>query len=95
MLLSFCSWAFYPGAVVESYCNSSGNSLHFNGQFSESYVSTLEYHITADTFVQFELITTCTSSSALQYYIKLEYSKDGGLTWDMVSITDVLVNQLL
>ena len=84
--LSFCSWAFYPGGVIESYCNSYGNSLHFNGQFPGSYLSTLEYHITADTFMQFDLITTCTSNTALQYYIELEYSKDGGLTWDVVRV---------
>ena len=84
--LSSYSLAFYPGGVVESYCSSEGNSLHFNGQFLGSYLSTLEYHITADTFMQFDLITTCASNTALQYYIKLEYSKDGGLTWEVVSI---------
>jgi len=82
----FYRLAFYPGGVVESYCNSKGNSLHFNGQFLESYLSTLEYQITADTFIQFDLITTCNSSTVLQYNIKLEYSKDGGLTWEVVSI---------
>lgn len=81
---------------MEPYCNSHGNSLHFNGQFPGSYLSTLENHITADTFVQFDLITTCASNSILQYYIKLEYSKDGGLTWDTVSIAqDGFMNQQL
>ena len=96
-VIIFYSWAFYPGGLVEPYCNSSGNSLHFNGQLPASYLSTLEYHITADTFVQFELVTTCSSTnSALQYYIELEYSKDGGLTWDVVSIAqEGFVNQYL
>jgi len=94
--MSFCSWTFYPGGLVELYCNSNGNSLHFDGQYLGSYLSTVEYHITADTFVQFELITTCNTNSTLQYYIKLEYSKDGGITWNMVSIAqEGFMNQQL
>lgn len=82
--------------MVESYCNSDGNSLHFNGEFPGSYLSTLEYYITADTFIQFDLITTCNSTAALQYYIKLEYSKDGGLTWDVVRVAqEGFMNQYL
>ena len=96
MSLYCYSWAFYPGGLIEPYCNSSGNSLHFNGQFPGSYLSTLEHHITEDTFVQFELVTTCTTDTALQYHIELEYSKDGGLTWGVVSIAqEGFVNQYL
>ena len=80
----FCSWAFYPGGVVQPYCSSNGNSLHFNGQLVQNSLTTLDLYITSDTFIQFELITSCSADSALPYYIQLEYSTNGGLVWTTV-----------
>ena len=80
----FDSWTFYPGGVVESYCSSNGNSLYFNGQLAQNSLTTLDLYITSDTFVQFELITSCSADSSLPYYIQLEYSTNGGLVWTPV-----------
>ena len=78
------SWAFYPGASIEYYCSSSGNSLHFNGQLAQSSLTTLDIYISSDTFVQFDLITSCSDSTSDLFYIELEYSTNGGLTWSLV-----------
>jgi len=80
----FCSWAFYPGGVILPYCSSNGNSLLFDGQLAQNSLTTLDLYITSDTFVQFELITSCSAESALSYYIQLEYSTNGGLVWTPV-----------
>ena len=78
------SWAFYPGGAIEYYCSSSGNSLHFNGQLAQSSLTTLDIYISSDTFVQFDLITSCSDSTSDLFYIELEYSTNGGLTWSVV-----------
>lgn len=94
--MPFYSWEFFHGGLIEPYCNSDGNSLHYNGQLARSYLSTLEHHITADTFVQFELITTCGSVAPLPYYITIEYSKDGGVSWNIISMAQAgFLNQQL
>ena len=80
----FCSWAFYPGGVVEPYCSSNGNSLHFNGRMAQNSLTSLDLYITPDTFVQFELITSCSADSESPYYIQLEYSTNGGQDWSQV-----------
>lgn len=82
-ILSY-SWAFYPGGVVENYCSSNGNSLHFNGRLTQNTLTTLDLYISSDTFVQFDLITTCSSSTSDLFYIQLEYSTNGGLTWSVI-----------
>ena len=79
-----CSWAFYPGGAVENYCSSSGNSLHFDGRLAYSSLTTLDLYISTDTFVQFDLITSCSASTSDLFYIELEYSSNGGLTWSLV-----------
>lgn len=91
MMFLFYRWAFYPGGAIEEYCYSNGNSLHFNGQLAQSSFTTLDLYITSDIFVQFELITSCSASSALPYYIRLEYSTNGGLVWAQVE--DACVSQ--
>lgn len=66
------------------YCSSSENSLHFNGRQGQNALTTLDLYISSDTFVQFELITSCSPSTILPYYIQLEYSTNGGLTWSLL-----------
>jgi len=88
----FCRWEFYPGGVTEGYCSSNGNCLHFDGQLAQNSLTTLDLYITSDTFVQFELITSCSADSALPYYIQLEYSTNGGLVWTPVEDNCVTEN---
>ena len=91
----FCSWEFYPGGVVQPYCSSNGNSLHFDGQLAQNSLTTLDLYITSETFVQFELITSCSAESALPYYIQLEYSTNGGLVWTPVEDDCVTQNNCI
>ena len=89
----FFRWAFYPGGVIEEYCQSNGNCLHFYGQLTLSSLTTLDLYITSDTFVQFELVTSCSADAALPYYIQLEYSTNGGLVWTPVEDNCVTQNE--
>ena len=91
----FCSWAFYPGGIVEPYCSSNGNSLHFNGRMAQNSLTSLDLYITPDTFVQFELITSCSADSALPYYVRLEYSTNGGLEWSPVAQSCTVQNDCI
>ena len=85
MCILFYSWAFYPGGTVENYCSSTGKSLHFDGRpAQQNTLTTLDLYISSDTFVQFDLITSCSTSTSEVFYIQLEYSINGGLTWSLI-----------
>jgi len=66
------------------YCSSSRNSLYFDGYSVPSTLTTLDIYTSSDTFVQFDLITSCSTSTSAPFYIQLEYSTNGGLTWAVV-----------
>ncbi|KFM74530.1 Reelin, partial [Stegodyphus mimosarum] len=78
------NWVLNPGAKLEPTCGSKNNFLHFKGPDDRRYAVTTDVVVTENTYIQFELVMGCRSSSATCYEILLEYSIDMGKSWDLV-----------
>ncbi|GIY36220.1 reelin [Caerostris darwini] len=87
------NWVLNPGAKLEPTCGSKYNFLHFKGADDRRYAVTTDVVVGENTYIQFELVMGCKSSTAACYEILLEYSIDMGKTWDLVKhdclLTDV------
>ncbi|XP_054717283.1 reelin-like [Uloborus diversus] len=78
------NWVLNPGAKLEPTCGSKNNFLHFKGSDDRRYAVTTDVVVVDKTYIQFELVMGCRSTSANCYEIHLEYSIDMGKTWNLV-----------
>eukprot|EP00117_Sycon_ciliatum_P026128 scpid3764/ scgid21521/ Neurogenic locus Notch protein; Processed neurogenic locus Notch protein len=94
-------WSNLYGGTVAGFCSSTGRALTYLQRdlgtvFTTSQARTVVVSPSSPAAVQFSLAFSCTlTSSELALYnsvgsaafVKLEYSNNGGLTWNMVSTT--------
>ncbi|XP_065573688.1 reelin-like isoform X3 [Artemia franciscana] len=74
------------GAKYSKICQSNISGWHFIGGSKNRYAVTKDFNVNDDTILQFELSTGC-DSHAQCFGITLDYSSDGGKSWNPAFIS--------
>ncbi|MBN3305955.1 RELN protein, partial [Amia calva] len=85
------SWLFYPGGNIGIYCSNQKETLQDNSamvfissEVGEHSITTRDIDINENTVIQFEINVGCTSDSSALNPVRLEFSRDFGVTWHLL-----------